>query len=139
MSLKNLTFTEAPQNAGRDPVLSRRKKLVERLTEQISLAKNPDFAPKVKRWVKDEDGNRKQTETTKRITPWWITDLKGEVYLTVKAGLKKVEFEKGKSAIKVGIVSKLEGVLQTLIEATNAGELDSYLSIKQSPFARKEK
>ena len=139
MSLKTLTFTELPQNAGRDPVQNRRAKLVERLQEQINLAKNPDYAPKVKRWVKDEDGNRKQTETTKKVTPWWVVDLKGEVYLSVRAGLKKIEFEKGKTAIKVGAISKLDGVLKTLIEATNAGELDPHLTAPTTPFARKAK
>ncbi|MDC1213857.1 hypothetical protein N8000_05215 [Rhodospirillales bacterium] len=59
--------------------------------------------------------------------------------MSVKAGLKKVEFEKGKTAIKVGAVSKLQGVLQTLIEATNAGELDQHMAAPTSLFTRKSK
>ena len=137
MTLKNLTFTESPTNAGRDPILTRRQKLIERLEEQISLAKNPDFAPKVKRWITDEAGNRKLTETTKRVTPWWVTDQKGDVYLTVKSGLKRLEFEKGKTAIKVGASSKLEGVLQTLVEATKSGELDTLLTASSTPIRSK--
>lgn len=128
MILKTLTFTEAPANAGRDPVLARRQKLVDRLEEQINLVKNPNFAPKVKRWIADEAGNRKLTETTKRVTPWWVTDQKGDVYLTVKSGLKRIEFEKGKTAIKVGALSKLEGVLQTLVEATRSGAMDALMA-----------
>ena len=139
MTLKNLTFTEAPANAGRDPVLARRQKLVDRLEEQINLVKNPNFAPKVKRWITDEAGNRKLTETTKRVTPWWVTDQKGEVYLSVKSGLKRLEFEKGKTAIKVGALSKLEGVLQTLVEATRSGEMDNLIPASSSPFASKKK
>jgi hypothetical protein len=139
MTLKNLTFTESPTNAGRDPILTRRQKLIERLEEQISLAKNPDFAPKVKRWVKDDQGNRKLTETAKRISPWWVTDQKGEVYLSVKSGLKRIEFEKGKTAIKVGALSKLEGFLQTLVEATRSGEMDNLIPASSSPFASKKK
>jgi hypothetical protein len=128
MTLKNLTFTESPTNAGRDPILTRRQKLIERLEEQINLVKNPNFAPKVKRWIADEAGNRKLTETTKRVTPWWVTDQKGEVYLSVKSGLKRLEFEKGKTAIKVGASSKLESVLQTLVEATRSGEMDALMA-----------
>lgn len=138
MTLKNLTFTESPTNAGRDPILTRRQKLIERLEEQISLAKNPDFAPKVKRWITDEAGNRKLTETTKRVTPWWVTDQKGDVYLTVKSGLKRIEFEKGKTAIKVGASSKLESVLQTLVEATKSGELDTLLTASSKPMPSKK-
>lgn len=137
MILKTLTFTEAPANAGRDPVLARRQKLVDRLEEQINLVKNPNFAPKVKRWITDEAGNRKLTETTKRVTPWWLTDQKGDVYLTVKSGLKRLEFEKGKSAIKVGASSKLEGVLQTLVEATRSGEMDTLLTASSTPIRSK--
>jgi len=137
MTLKNLTFTEAPTNAGRDPILTRRQKLIERLEGQISLAKNPDFAPKVKRWVKDDQGNRKLTETAKRISPWWVTDQKGDVYLTVKSGLKRLEFEKGKTAIKVGASSKLQSVLQSLVEATKSGELDTLLTVSSTPIRSK--
>jgi hypothetical protein len=57
----------------------------------------------------------------------------------VKAGLKKVEFEKGKSAIKVGASAKLESVLQTLVEATNAGELDAHIATPSSPYISKLK
>ena len=71
--------------------------------------------------------------------PWWVTDLKGDVYLSVKAGLKKIEFEKGKTAIKVGSPSKLEGILKTLIDATNSGELDQHIAAPTSLFARKAK
>lgn len=40
-----------------------------------------------------------------------------------------LEFEKGKGAIAVGTVEKLEGVLATLIAATRAGELDGLLEL----------
>jgi hypothetical protein len=139
MSLKNLTFATVPLGAGKDPITIRRQRIVERLQEQIQLAKDPNFAPKVKRWVKDDQGNRNLMETTKRISPWWVTDANGEVFLTVKAGLKKVEFEKGKSAIKVGASAKLESVLQTLVEATNAGELDAHIATPSSPYISKLK
>jgi hypothetical protein len=139
MPLKNLTFTEAPTNPGRDPIVTRRQKLIERLEEQISLAKNPEFAPKVKRWRKNEAGERVLTEITKRVSPWWVTDQKGEVYLSVRSGLKRIEFEKGKTAIKVGGFSKLEGVLRDLIGATQAGELDNFIPTHSSPFASKKK
>jgi hypothetical protein len=47
--------------------------------------------------------------------------------LTVKVGLKTVEFEKGKSGIIVGPLDRSESVLDTLIGAAKAGELDSFL------------
>lgn len=84
----------------------------------------------MKRWKKNENGERVLTENQKRISPWWMTDANGDVYLSVKAGTKRIEFEKGKTAIKVGAPSKLEGVLKTLIAATEAGEMDNFFSKK---------
>jgi hypothetical protein len=61
------------------------------------------------------------------VKPWWIIDGSGFVVLTVRYGSKTLEFEKGKAAIAVGTVEKLEGVLTTLIAATRNGELDAFL------------
>jgi hypothetical protein len=61
------------------------------------------------------------------VKPWWKIDGSGFVVLTVRYGFKPLEFEKGKGAIAVGTVEKLEGVLTTLIAATRAGELDAFL------------
>ena len=66
-----------------------------------------------------------------------MTDQKGDVYLTVKSGLKRLEFEKGKTAIKVGASSKLQSVLQSLVEATKSGELDTLLTVSSTPIRSK--
>ncbi|MEK9752378.1 MAG: hypothetical protein VW338_04095, partial [Rhodospirillaceae bacterium] len=73
-------------------------------------------------------GNRKLTEVARRVSPWWVTDAKGDVYLSVRSGLKRIEFERGKTAIRVGAPSKLESVLKTLISATEAGEMDALMA-----------
>jgi len=41
--------------------------------------------------------------------------------------LRVLEFEKGKPGITVGPLDRLESVLDTLIAATRAGELDRFL------------
>ena len=48
--------------------------------------------------------------------------------LTVRYGAKPIEFEKGKAAIAVGKVEKLKPVLETVIAAVQAGELDGVLA-----------
>ena len=48
--------------------------------------------------------------------------------MTVKAGPKRFEFEKGKAAIVVPSMDKLPGVIDTLIKAVRAGELDEQLT-----------
>ncbi len=47
--------------------------------------------------------------------------------MTIKVGLKTLEFEKGKTGIAVGAPDRLGSVLETLIAATRAGELDRFL------------
>jgi hypothetical protein len=56
-----------------------------------------------------------------------MTDATGTVILTVRAGLRVLEFEKGKPGITVGSMERLGAVLDTLIAATKAGELDRLL------------
>jgi hypothetical protein len=48
--------------------------------------------------------------------------------LTVRYGFKTIEFEKGKAGIAVPSKEKLVGVIDTLIAAVKAGELDEVLA-----------
>ena len=128
-TLKSLTFVAAPPKKPNNPTFHRRERLVQRLQEQLQLAKDPSFAPIITRWKKGEDGVKRPVEHHRRIKPWWKTDEQGFVVLTVRQGFKTLEFEKGKGAIAVGTVEKLEGVLATLIAAVRAGELDALLEL----------
>ena len=70
-----------------------------------------------------------------RTTKWWQPDQNGGFVMTMKVGSKRIEFEKGKSAIAVGPLEKLPGVLDALIKAVRAGELDEQLNLA-SKFGR---
>ena len=124
--LASLSFTTAPQKSY-DPKLVRRQRLIDRLEDQKRLAADPTFIPVDRRWKKNPDGSKSIFDHYRRIKPWWTTDAAGTVVLTVKAGLKVLEFEKGKPGIAVGPLDRLESVLDTLIAATQAGELDRFL------------
>ena len=128
-SLKSLTFIPAPVKAPNNPTFFRRERLLQRLQEQLQLVKDPSYAPLLTRWKKDEDGLKRTVKRHRRIKPWWRVDEKGFTVLTVRYGFKTLEFEKGKGAIAVGTIEKLEGVLTTLIAATRAGELDGLLEL----------
>ena len=126
-SLKSLTFIPAPPKTPNNPTFFRRERLLQRLQEQLQLVKDPAFAPVIKRWKKGEDGVKRPVDHIRRVKPWWKVDGSGFVVLTVRYGFKPLEFEKGKGAIAVGTVDKLEGVLTTLMAATRNGELDALL------------
>ena len=126
-SLKSLTFVPAPPKTPNNPMVFRRERLLQRLQEQLQLLKDPSYAPVIKRWKKGEDGVKRPVDHIRRVKPWWRVDEKGFTVLTVRYGFKPLEFEKGKAAIAVGTVEKLESVLMTLIAATRSGELDAFL------------
>lgn len=128
-TLKSLTFIPAPVKALNNPTVFRRERLLQRLQEQLQLAKDPSYSPVVTRLKQGDDGVKRPVEHHRRIKPWWKMDENGFVVLTVRYGFKSLEFEKGKGAIAVGTLEKLEGVLSTLIAATRAGELDGLLEL----------
>ena len=126
--LSSLNFVPAPKQVSSDPKTIRRQRLIDRLEEQKRLLRDPSFTPVSKRWKKAEDGSKTLVDHYRRLKPWWRTDGNGGVILTVKAGFKVLEFQKGKPGIAVGALEKLESVFDTLIDATAAGELDGLLA-----------
>ena len=125
--LKTLTFTSAPSSIYSNPKLLRRQKLIQRLEEQLKLAKDPNYSPTSKRWKKAPDGSKALVEVHRRMKRWWRMDANGNVVLMVRCGFRNLEFEKGKPGIAVGPLDRLGGVLETLIAAAKAGELDLLL------------
>jgi hypothetical protein len=63
-----------------------------------------------------------------QVRPWWKTDPSGQIVLSIKLGAKPIEFEKGKTGIAVPSKEKLPAVIETLIAAVRAGELDDLFS-----------
>jgi hypothetical protein len=124
--LKSLSFTALPK-AANDPVQLRRVKFVAKLEEQKLLLKDPNHVRTVQRWTK-VDGERQATTKQQAVRPWWKTDAAGQVVMSIKFGAKPIEFEKGKAGIVVASKDKLPTVIDTLISAVRAGELDELFS-----------
>lgn len=96
-SLKLVSYAPANNNTTE---ATRRRKLVDKIEEQLALAANADYQPtKIKR-VKDAEGNVEKVEVAKRIKRWWSATADGKVNLTVRYGSKPIEFAKGKNAIE---------------------------------------
>jgi hypothetical protein len=129
--LKSLTFTDLPSRS-HDPVANRRAKLVSRLEEQRQLVQNPSYVRVVQRWTGKGD-ERRQIEKKQSVRPWWRTDSAGNVVLCLYYGTKPIEFEKGKPAIAVPSRDKLPALIDTLIAAAKAGELDELVARAGKP------
>ncbi|UQR63497.1 hypothetical protein LRP30_43500 [Bradyrhizobium sp. C-145] len=124
--LKSLSFTALPK-AGNDPVQMRRTKFITKLEEQKLLLNDPNHVRTVQRWTK-VNGERQATTKQQAVRPWWKTDASGQVVMAIKFGAKPIEFEKGKAGIVVGSKDKLPAVIDALIGAVRAGELDEHFS-----------
>ena len=124
--LKSLSFIPLPK-AGNDPVQLRRGKFVTKLEEQKLLLKDPNHIRTTQRWVK-VDGERQAVTRQQAVRPWWKTDPSGQVVMSIKFGARPIEFEKGKAGIVVPSKDKLPTVIDTLIAAVRAGELDELFS-----------
>jgi hypothetical protein len=124
--LKSLSFTAIPKTVN-DPVHMRRAKFAARLEEQKLLLADPNHVRAVQRWTK-VNGERQATTKQQAVRPWWKTDLSGQVVMSIKFGARPIEFEKGKAGIAVGSRDKLPAVIDTLIAAVRAGELDDLFS-----------
>jgi hypothetical protein len=120
--LKSLSFTALPKT-GNDPVQQRRTKFITKLEEQKLLLKDPNHVRTVQRWTK-VNGERQATTKQQAVRSWWKADPAGQVVMSVKFGAKPIEFEKGKAGIVVPSKDKLPAVIDTLITAVRAGELD---------------
>ncbi|KQW21381.1 hypothetical protein ASC80_14970 [Afipia sp. Root123D2] len=136
--LKSLSFTAVPKTAG-DPVNMRRAKFIEKLEEQKLLLADPGYVRTVQRTA-EVDGQKQAVVRKQRVRPWWKTDPSGQIVMSVKFGSKPIEFEKGKAGIAVPSKDKLPTVINTLIEAVRAGELDELFTqaSKARPIPKKK-
>jgi hypothetical protein len=135
--LKSLTFAVAPGRQ-RDPVTNRREALVRRLSEQVELAKNPDFVRKEVKWKKDESGERHRTEREKEVRSW-AHELGGKHYIMVKVGGSTIPLgPQGQNAVVCPSREKLPEMFARIRDAAAAGELDEILAkIEGKRFKKK--
>jgi hypothetical protein len=135
--LKSLTFTTMPTPGG-NPMLDRRARVIARFEEQKLILNDPNYIRTVRTWVR-KDGERVMVEKHQRVAPWWRQHSNGSYALFVRSGLKPIEFEKGKTAIAVPSLDKLASVIDMLITAIRAGELDQQLARTSKQGAPKSK
>ena len=128
--LKTLNFVVATK-CSNDPIILRRANLLTQLQQQRALASDPLFVVVTQRWRKGEDGDKRLVERQKRMKRWWYVDPIGNCYLTINYGSRRLELDKGKSAIAVGSKDNLVATIDAVIAAVVAGELDTAIAATQ--------
>ena len=127
-TLKALNIVALPKLSNSDPALKRRVKLLAQLEQQRELAANPNYVVMTHKWVKQDDGSKQLVEKHKRVKKWWVVDIMGNCFFTVRYGSRLLEFEKGKAAITVGDNENLVAVIDAVIAAVRSGEFEALLS-----------
>jgi len=126
--LKKLKFVQYKPNTPNNPQLDRRRKLLDKIDEQIMLAQDSDFRPTRLKLTTDDAGNRVRVEVPKRVRRWWSIAADGKVQLTIRYGSRPVEFQKGKCAIELNTEAEVLGTLETVRRSVEASEFDELLA-----------
>lgn len=127
--LNALKLVTSNRQQGNSPQQSRRQKLSSKLYEQIQLAKaqqsGAEFSPVKIRTIKDDaTGESRKVEVPKKLKPWWWTDDKGKLCITVRYGARTLEIVEGKNAIETDSIADVITSLQVIRTAVDSGELD---------------
>ncbi len=130
--LKGLKFASAiPSTASSDPVTRARDKVVVALIEQKHMAEakiaGQTFAPTHTVRRKNAEGQSVDVETLKRVRQGWFSDGSGKIFFAVRYAGKTIEFAKDRNAVEVGELPALPSIIDMLVAAVRAGELDEQL------------
>jgi len=75
-----------------------------------------------------ENGQRVRGEAPRHVRRGWFRDASNALFFQVRYGGKPLNLGKGMTSIEVGNLDALPALIDALIEATNAGELDETLT-----------
>ncbi len=131
--LSKLKFSDKQRSQVKMTVEERlRPKLIDRLKEQKELAEaDLSGVPLVRtrhKMIKDEEtGETKRVEVPRLLRRWWWKDETDAVLLEFRYGNKPLAVADNESTIAVGALDKLPKVIDLVIEAVSAGELDKVL------------
>ena len=134
--LTALVFVPLPRNTVADPLIQRRATFIKQLEQQRELARDEGFEPTKRKWVVMADGSKQLVTVPKRVKRWWRMDAQGTCFLVLRYGNRVITLNAGRTAIAVGAKSKLVQVIDTVINATKAGEMDAVLAAAQATFRK---
>lgn len=136
-----LPLAVKPEKPAFNQSLHRLNKLLERLREQHEMARcmieGEHFEVLRDRWITDEEtGLKKKVSFPKQVRQWHY-QIDDKMYFDVRYGNKPLELAKGKSSIEVGSHDNLLEIIDTVIKAVEAGELDDLLQAIKKVGAKK--
>ena len=126
LSKLNITQLKRPQK--QSPAEERRGKLIVKLEEQLALAEataaGKTYVVTKSAWKRDDAGNKTRVQRERAVRAWWWNDGTS-LSMVVRYGARPLELSKGKRALTVADTAALPEVINTIIAAVKAGELDA--------------
>ena len=126
--LSKLNLKTVKRHTGINPVISKRRKLIDALKQQEALIQaeitGKDFNPTKKVWVKDDAGESVLKEVPKRVRAWHFQQDTGW-YVQVRYGQKVINLSPKNNSVFVAKQTDIPAVYKELIKAVDNGELDT--------------
>ena len=126
--LTKLTFKTVDRSMKHDPIINRRDKLIAGLKEQklvhAATLKKEDHLVERDKWMQNELGERMLVKTHRRIRPWFFAQ-DGGWYVQCRYGARVITADGTNNAVFVNSLADVLGVLDVLLNAAAAGELDT--------------
>ena len=129
--LAKLTFKTVDRSTKRDPIIARRDKLVAGLKEQklvhAAALKKEDHRVERHKWMTNDTGERVMVKTHCRVRPWFF-EQDGGWYVQCRYGARVIAADGTNNAVFVKALTEVAAVLDALLNAAAAGELDAAIT-----------
>jgi len=129
--LSSLKLSARPEKVQENPLAKRRERLITQLDVQKDMIQaqldGERFTAFKEKWQINPETNKKELiRIPKKVLPWFYKN-NGQYYLEVRYGNKPIEIKKGKQAIEMDDFKSLMPIIELVIKAVLAGELDDIL------------
>jgi len=129
--LAKLTFKTVDRSTKRDPIISRRDKLIAGLKEQklvhAAALNKEDHRVERHKWMTNEQGERVAVKAMRTVRPWFFAQ-DGGWYVQCRYGARVIAADGTNNAVFVKSLDEVAGVLNAFLNAAAAGELDGAIT-----------
>lgn len=139
--LDTLKFVDVQRKKAMTPEGKMRDKVITALLTQKEIARAERegrlYTVNVRTHATTPEGQRVQVERQKQPRKWFWKDASGTLFLQLSYCNAPVALANGQKVVEVGALENIDAVIDTLVEAVKAGELDAALKANQKPKAKK--
>jgi hypothetical protein len=129
--LAKLTFKSVAKAVAHDPVVARRDKLVSALEEQqlvlAAALQGTDYLKQRSKWMTNDQGERVLVKTQRRVRAWFFAQ-DGGWYVQCRYGARVIAVDGKNNAVFVKSLNEVGPVIEVMIAAAKAGELDTVIA-----------